>query len=168
MRRVGDHVKPVRSCLSAFARQPPGCDVAWSRPVAPTVQFDTSRLPASARCPHRPRFQTASPFGGVFMKRWPNSRAGSTRKRKARSYLVRLQRLRLSCRSGARLIPILAMRHGQARPGHAYRSTDILNFTLNVAGHAKKGEVEGEIKSQIEYQEVQEGEASSAAQAAEN
>ena len=28
MRRVGDHVKPVRSCLSAFARQPPGCNVA--------------------------------------------------------------------------------------------------------------------------------------------
>src|SRR5213595_3196030 len=37
--------------------------------------------------------------------------------------------------------------------------------TLNVARHAKK--VEGEIESQIEYQEVQEGQASSAAQAAE-
>src|SRR3954451_17554884 len=39
--------------------------------------------------------------------------------------------------------------------------------TLNVARHAKKSEVEGEIESQIEYQEVQEGQASSAAQAAE-
>src|SRR5204863_6064419 len=38
--------------------------------------------------------------------------------------------------------------------------------TLNVARHAKKSEVEveGEIESQIEYQEVQEGQASSAAQ----
>src|SRR5262245_49077409 len=35
--------------------------------------------------------------------------------------------------------------------------------TLNVARHAKKSEVEGEIESQIEYQEVQEGQASSAA-----
>src|SRR5215472_570733 len=39
--------------------------------------------------------------------------------------------------------------------------------TLNVARHAKKSEVEGEPESQIEYQEVQEGQASSAAQAAE-
>ena len=39
--------------------------------------------------------------------------------------------------------------------------------TLNAARHAKKSEVEGEIESQIEYQEVQEGQASSAAQAAE-
>src|SRR4029077_6767960 len=38
--------------------------------------------------------------------------------------------------------------------------------TLNVVRHAKKSEVEGEIESQIEYQEVQEGQASSAAQAA--
>src|SRR6516165_9793540 len=39
--------------------------------------------------------------------------------------------------------------------------------TLNVARHAKKSEVEGEIECQIEYQEVQEGQASSAVQAAE-
>src|SRR5262249_54107771 len=39
--------------------------------------------------------------------------------------------------------------------------------TLNVARHAKKSEVEGKTESQIEYQEVQEGQASSAAQAAE-
>src|SRR5215468_8488334 len=39
--------------------------------------------------------------------------------------------------------------------------------TLNVAHHAKTSEVEGEIESQIEYQEVQEGQESSAAQAAE-
>jgi putative tryptophan/tyrosine transport system substrate-binding protein len=35
--------------------------------------------------------------------------------------------LRLACRSGARLIPILAMRHGRARPGHACLWTDRLN-----------------------------------------
>src|SRR4029453_11104507 len=39
--------------------------------------------------------------------------------------------------------------------------------TLNVARHAKKSEVEGEIESQIESQKVQEGQASSAAQGAE-
>src|SRR5436190_17757774 len=79
---------------------------------------------------------------------------------------VRLQRLRLACRSGARLIPILATRHGGARPGHACLDRYIQS-TLNVARHAKKSEVEGEIESQIEYQEVQEGQAGSAAQAAE-
>src|SRR6516164_657044 len=40
---------------------------------------------------------------------------------------VRLQRLRLACRSGARLIPVLATRHGRARPGSACLWTDILN-----------------------------------------
>jgi hypothetical protein len=45
MHRIGDHVMLVRSCSSAFARPPPGCNVAWSRPAASAVQFDTSRLP---------------------------------------------------------------------------------------------------------------------------
>ena len=40
---------------------------------------------------------------------------------------VRLQRLRLACRSGARLIPILATRQGRARPGSSCLWTDILN-----------------------------------------
>src|SRR5262249_62383601 len=76
---------------------------------------------------------------------------------------VRLQRLRLACRSGARLIPILA-----TRPSWPCMSLDrYTQSTLNVARHAKKTEVESEIQSQIEYQEVQEGQASSAAQAAE-
>src|SRR3954452_12631858 len=43
----------------------------------------------------------------------------------------------------------------------------ISQSTLNVGRHAKKSEVEGEIESQIESQEVQEGQASSASQAAE-
>src|SRR6266550_3886354 len=61
-------------------------------------------------------------------------RPGTGQKRRARrrgvqssSASVRLQRLRLACRSGARLIPILATRHGRARPGHACLWTDILN-----------------------------------------
>jgi hypothetical protein len=35
---------------------------------------------------------------------------------------------------------------------------------LNVTRHGQKSEVEGEIESQIEYQEIQEGQASSAIQ----
>ena len=98
---------------------------------------------------------------------WDRSTApGATSRSTISSASVRLQRLRLACRSGARLIPILATRHGRARPGHACLWTDIQS-TLNVARHAKKSEVEGEIESQIEYQEVQEGQASSAGQAAE-
>jgi hypothetical protein len=57
-----------------------------------------------------------------------------------------------------------------SRPGPSWPCMSLnryTQFTLNVARHAKKGEVEGEIKSQIEYQGVQEGQASSAAQAAE-
>src|SRR4051812_8377460 len=38
-----------------------------------------------------------------------------------------LQRLRLACRSGAQLIPILATRYGWARPGRACLWTEILN-----------------------------------------
>ena len=38
-----------------------------------------------------------------------------------------LQRLRLACRSGVQLIPILATRYGWARPGDACLWTDILN-----------------------------------------
>ena len=43
------------------------------------------------------------------------------------SACIRLQRLRLACRSGAQLILILATRYGWARPGHACLWTDILN-----------------------------------------
>src|SRR3954454_3065582 len=57
-----------------------------------------------------------------------------------------------ACRSGAQLIPILATRYGWARPGHACFWTQ---STLNVARHAKKSEVEGEIENQTESQEVQ-------------
>ena len=53
--------------------------------------------------------------------------------------------------------PVLAM--------HVFGQIYSIHFEL--ARHAKKSEVEGEIESQIESQEVQEGQASSAAQAAE-
>ncbi len=52
---------------------------------------------------------------------------GATSRSTISSASVRLQRLRLGCRSGARLIPILATRHGRARPGSACLWTDILN-----------------------------------------
>ena len=59
---------------------------------------------------------------------WDRSRApGATSRSTISSASVRLQRLRLACRSGARLIPVLATRHGRARPGHACLWTDILN-----------------------------------------
>ena len=51
---------------------------------------------------------------------WDRSTApGATSRSTISSASVRLQRLRLACRSGARLIPILATRYGWARPGHA-------------------------------------------------
>ena len=59
---------------------------------------------------------------------WDRSTApGATPRSTISSASVRLQRLRLACRSDARLVPILATRHGGARPGHACLWTDILN-----------------------------------------
>jgi hypothetical protein len=59
---------------------------------------------------------------------WDRSTApGATSRSTISSASVRLQRLRLACRSGAQLIPILATRYGWARPGHACLWTDILN-----------------------------------------
>jgi hypothetical protein len=59
---------------------------------------------------------------------WDRSTApGATSRSTISSASVRLQRVRLACRSGERLIPILATRHGRARPGHACLWTDILN-----------------------------------------
>ena len=59
---------------------------------------------------------------------WDRSTApAATSRSTISSASVRLQHLRLACRSGARLIPILATRHGRARPGHACLWTDILN-----------------------------------------
>src|SRR5262249_7996592 len=55
-------------------------------------------------------------------------------------------------------------------PGPSWPCMSLDRYTqsiVSVARHAKKSEVEGKIESQIEYQEVQEGQASSAAQAAE-
>src|SRR5262245_28236829 len=102
---------------------------------------------------------TVSYFVGAFTGRSSRSTISSAS--------VRLQRLRLACRSGARLIPILATRHGRG-PSWPCMSLDrYTQSTLNVVRHAKKSELEGEIESQIEYQEVQEGRESGAAQAAE-
>jgi hypothetical protein len=64
---------------------------------------------------------------------------------------LRLQCLRLACRSGARLIPILATRHGRARPGHDASLDRYIQSILKVVRHAKKSEVEGEIENQTEY-----------------
>ena len=59
---------------------------------------------------------------------WDRSTApGATSRSTISSASIRLQRLRLACRSGAQLIPILATRYGWARPGHACLWTDIVN-----------------------------------------
>src|SRR5215469_6238858 len=61
---------------------------------------------------------------------------------------VRLQRLRLACRSGARGDTYLCDASWQCMSLDRYTQS-----TLNVARHAKKSEVEGKIETQIEYQE---------------
>ena len=59
---------------------------------------------------------------------WDRSTApGATSRSTISSASIRLQRLRLACRSGAQLIPTLATRYGWTRPGHACLWTDILN-----------------------------------------
>ena len=59
---------------------------------------------------------------------WDRSTApDATSRTTISSASVRLQRLRLACRSGAQLIPIVATRYDWARPGHACLWTDILN-----------------------------------------
>jgi hypothetical protein len=74
---------------------------------------------------------------------------------------ARLQHQRLACWSGEWLIPILATL--MARPVLAIACLWTgTQPTLKVARHVKKSEAE----SQFEYQKVQEGQASSAAQAA--
>src|SRR5215831_5543902 len=75
---------------------------------------------------------------------WDRSTApGATSRSTISSASVRLQRLRLACRSGAQLIPILVMA-GPVLAMHVFgRYTQ---STLNVARHAKKSEVEGEIE----------------------
>src|SRR5262249_49112533 len=99
---------------------------------------------------------------------WDRSTApGATSRSTISSASVRLQRLRLACRSGARLIPNPC---DASWPGPSWPCMSLDTYTqstLNEDRHAKKSEVEGEIESQIEYQEVREGQASSAAQAAE-
>src|SRR5262249_18287848 len=96
---------------------------------------------------------------------WDRSTApGATSRSTISSASVRPQRLRLACRSGAQLIPILVMA-GPVLAMHVFGQIYSIHFERDP--RAKKSEVEGEIESQIESQEVQEGQASSAAQAAE-
>ena len=40
MHLVGDHVMPVRSCSSAFARQPPGCSLVETRRIDGAVRYE--------------------------------------------------------------------------------------------------------------------------------
>ena len=54
MHRVGDHVMAVRSCSFGFARQPPGCNVAWSRPVASTVPSEYEQVASLGSVPASP------------------------------------------------------------------------------------------------------------------
>src|SRR6516165_12619845 len=78
---------------------------------------------------------------------WDRSTApGATSQNTISSASVRLQRLRLACRSGARLIPILATPCDASWPGPSWPCMSLDRYTqttLNVARHAKKSEVEG-------------------------
>lgn len=96
----------------------------WGKP-APVGRHRHLVLGASAI--GRDRLTTAERIERVT-EAWDRSTApGATSRSTISSASVRLQRLRLACRSGARLIPILATLHGRARPGHARLWTDILN-----------------------------------------
>src|SRR5262249_36300302 len=125
------------------------------------LKSDISRGPRSARrCRSRPHGARRGGLGQV------NS-AG----RDVAEY--NLERKRTSSTSSAGLLKRRAADTypcDASWPGPCWPCMSLHKYTqstLNVARHAKKSEVEGEIESQIEYQEVQEGQANSAAQAAE-
>ena len=92
---------PISVRLRRVASDNRSSVVNLSRPIAlaPRTRCRSRRMPRVAEA-------------------WDRSTApGATSRSTISSASVRLQRLRLACRSGARLIPILATRHGRARPG---------------------------------------------------
>src|ERR1700756_5983842 len=82
---------------------------------------------------------------------------GATSRSTISSASVRLQRLRLACRSGAPLIPILATRHGRARPGHACLWTDILNPFETCPAMPKKAKSKEKSKPKLNIKKSKEG-----------
>ena len=110
----------------------PGSRSASARPIQSRWEFHRLRFrqcliiaPRSSTCRvqlHWRLGQGADHHGRMarVAEAWDRSTApGATSRSTISSASVRLQRLRLACRSGARLIPILATRHGRARPGSA-------------------------------------------------
>ena len=109
------------------AARPASAQTYPTRPVKMVVPLPPGSAPDVR---HRLIAQALTQLWGqqVIVEAWDRSTApGATSRSTISSASVRLQRLRLACRSGARLIPILATRHGRARPGHACLWTDILN-----------------------------------------
>ena len=109
------------TALSSFSSAARSC----SSPALRTRYSNTPSLSGTialaprTRCRSRAAWR-ASRRPGIGQQR-------RARRRTISSASVRLQRLRLACRSGARLIPILATRHGRARPGSSCLWTDILH-----------------------------------------
>src|SRR5215467_11794165 len=98
--------------------------------VRPVKQSKTAPRSSTCRVQLHWRLGQGADHGRMarVAEAWNRSTApGATSRSTISSASVRLQRLRLACRSGVRLIPILAMRHGRARPGHACLWTDRLN-----------------------------------------
>src|SRR5262249_53307319 len=89
---------------------------------------------------------------------WDRSTApGATSRSTISSASVRLQRLRLACRSDARLIPTLATRHGRARPGHACLWTDILNSLCPWRAMPKKAKSKANPKAKLNIKKSKKG-----------
>ena len=101
------------------ARRSYFCDGEYQRCIAPReVVANASQAGRDTKVAEAARIAEA----------WDGSTAPcATSRSTISSASIRLQRLRLACRSGAQLIPILATRYGWARPGHACLWTDILN-----------------------------------------
>src|SRR5262245_9354582 len=89
---------------------------------------------------------------------WDRSTApGATSRSTISSASVRLQRLRLACRSGARLVPVLAIRHGRGRPGHACLWTDRLNPLCTWLAMPKKAKSKAKSKAKLNIKKSKKG-----------